>query len=336
MSQLEIRIGPARFANPVFTASGTLGYGTELLGSLPLHRLGGVVSKGLTLTPREGNPPPRVVETPCGMINSIGLENPGIRTYVLDVLPVLREAGVEVILNVEGRTPEEFEALVDLADEAPVQAVEVNVSCPNVESGLLFGQDPRALERLVARLRRRTKKSLWVKLTPNFVDIREEARAAEEGGADAVVIANTYLATAVDVERRAFRLARGFGGLSGPAVHPMTLYLVWRAYQAVSIPIIAVGGIVDVHTALAYWIVGATAVQVGSALFQDPWLPFRILDALPDYLERHGMNTIRDLVGSVQFPDEVASAEPGSPSTPQEAGDPVQRFQNGGGDQNLV
>ncbi len=306
---LEIRIGPARFQNPVFTASGTFGYGTELLSTLPVARLGGVVSKGLTLEPREGNPPPRIVETPCGLLNSIGLENMGIRRYVDEVLPLLREAGVEVILNVEGRTAEEFEALVDLADEAPVQAIEVNVSCPNVESGLLFGQDPLALERLVARLRRRTRKSLWVKLTPSFVDIREEARAAEAGGADAVVIANTYPGTAVDTARRTFLLPRGMGGLSGPAIHPLTLYLVWRAYQVVSIPIVAVGGITRVEDALAYFLVGAVAVQVGSALFQDPWLPFRILDALPEYLETQGMEQIQDLVGSVQFPD-MPSSEP--------------------------
>lgn len=308
---LEIRIGPARFQNPVFTASGTFGYGTELLGIFPVSRLGGVVSKGLTLEPREGNPPPRIVETPCGLLNSIGLENMGIRRYIAEVLPLLQEEGVEVVLNVEGRTEEEFEALVDLADEAPVQAIEVNVSCPNVESGLLFGQDPLALERLVARLRRRTEKSLWVKLTPNFVDIREEARAAEAGGADAVVIANTYLGTAVDVERRMFRLPRGMGGLSGPAIHPLTLYLVWRAYQAVSIPIVAVGGITRVEDALAYFLVGAVAVQVGSALFQDPELPFRILDALPDYLERQGLERFQDLVGSVQFPEVPSEPRPG-------------------------
>lgn len=308
MNPLEIQIGPARFANPVFTASGTFGYGTEHLGNLPLYRLGGVVSKGLTLHPREGNPPPRIVETPCGLINSIGLENMGIHQYVTDVLPWLREAGVEVVLNVEGRTFEEFEALVDLADEAPIQAIEINVSCPNVESGLLFGQDPRGLERLVHRIRKRTRKSLWIKLTPNFVDIRDEARAAEAGGADAVVIANTYLATAVDVGRRVFRLGRGFGGLSGPAIHPMTLYFVWRTYQVISIPIIAVGGIVDVETALAYLIVGASAIQVGSALFQDPWLAFRILDALPEYLKQQGFETVQDLVGSVQFPDKQVPA----------------------------
>ena len=306
---LEIQIGPARFANPVFTASGTFGYGTELLATLPVSRLGGVVSKGLTLEPREGNPPPRIVETPCGLLNSIGLENMGIRRYVDEVLPLLQEAGVEVILNVEGQTAEEFEALVDVADEAPVQAIEVNVSCPNVESGLLFGQDPLALERLVARLRKRTEKSLWVKLTPSFVDIREEARAAEAGGADAVVIANTYPGTAVDVHRRTFILPRGMGGLSGPAIHPLTLYLVWRAYQAVSIPIVAVGGIARVEDALAYFLVGATAVQVGSALFQDPWLPFRILDALPEYLEIQGLETLQDLVGSIQFPD-ASPSEP--------------------------
>lgn len=309
--ELEIRIGPARFKNPVFTASGTFGYGSELLDRLPVSRLGGVVSKGLTLEPRAGNPPPRIVETPCGLLNSIGLENMGIRRYITEILPLLQDEGVEVILNVEGRTEEEFEALVDLADQAPVQAIEVNVSCPNVESGLLFGQDPRALERLVGRLRRRTDKALWIKLTPSFVDIREEARAAEAGGADAVVIANTYPGTAVDVERRTFILPRGMGGLSGPAIHPLTLYLVWRAYQAVSIPIVAVGGIARVEDALAYFIVGATAIQVGSALFQDLELPFRILDALPQYLERQGMERIQDLVGSVQFLEIPSEVRPG-------------------------
>ncbi len=300
---LSVQIGGVRLPNPLMTASGTFGYGHELLETFPVHRLGAVVSKGLTLQPREGNPRPRIAETRCGLLNSIGLENMGLQAYLDTVLPLLRERKVRVVLNVEGRSEAEFYALIERieARKPDVVAVEVNVSCPNVDGGLQFGQDLPLLERLVRGMRERTSFPLWIKLTPSGVDVREEARAAEAGGADAVVVANTYPGMAVDVDRRAFLLPRGFGGLSGPAIHPMTLYWVHEVVGAVQIPVIAVGGVHDFASAVAYLLVGARAVQIGSALFVEPDLPYRILDRLPAYLRDQGVSSVEALVGSLRL-----------------------------------
>ncbi len=308
---LSITIGQVTLPNPLLTASGTFGYGHELLESFPVQRLGAVVSKGLTLRPREGNPRPRIAETRCGLLNSIGLENMGLEAYLHRVLPLLRERGVRVVLNVEGRSEEEFYALAEKveAHQPEILALEVNVSCPNVEGGLWFGQDLHLLERLVRGMRARTRFPLWIKLTPSGVDVREEARAAEQGGADAVVVANTYPGMAVDVARRRFLLHRGMGGVSGPAIHPLTLYWVHEVVGAVGIPVIAVGGIHDFDSAVAYLLVGARAVQIGSALFVDPELPYRILSRLPDYLRDQGFTSVSSLIGSLRL-DRPATQRP--------------------------
>jgi len=298
---LSVELGPLRLANPVLTASGTFGYGLEFEPFLELGRLGGLVTKGLSPRPRQGNPPPRIVETPAGMLNSIGLQNVGVDAFIEEKLPELRRYPMAVVANVFGETEAEYVEVCSKLDQAGgVAAIELNVSCPNVEKGgMIFGNDPVALSRVTRACRDATSLPLIVKLSPNVTDIRDTARGAADGGADILSLINTFVGMAVDVDRRRPVLARGSGGLSGPAIRPLAVWLTWQVHQAVKLPLIGMGGIVHARDALEFILAGASAVQVGTANFIHPDAATRVLDGVEEYLVRHGIASVRELVGSL-------------------------------------
>jgi dihydroorotate dehydrogenase (NAD+) catalytic subunit len=307
---LSVELGPLKLKNPVLTASGTFGYGLEFLPFFELGELGGLATKGLSPRPRPGNPPTRIVETPSGMLNTIGLQNVGVDTFLEEKLPRLREHDTAVIANVFGETEAEYvEVCAKLDGAEGVAAVELNVSCPNVEEGgMIIGTDPGALSRITRACRDATRLPLIVKLTPNVTDIRVTARAAEDGGADILSLINTYVGMAIDVERRAPVLARISGGLSGPAIRPLAVWLVWQARKTVSLPLIGIGGIMDARDALEFILAGASAVQVGTANFVHPDAPIRVLRGLEQHLETHGIATVTELVGAAQPTEETGTA----------------------------
>ncbi len=288
--------------NPVLTASGTFGYGLEFEPFCDLAALGGIVVKGISPRPRAGNPPPRLVETPCGMLNAIGLQNVGVDAFRGEKLPVLREHGVTVIVNVYGHEVADYVAVVRaLAREPGVAAFELNLSCPNVrEGGLEIGRSPAAIREVTAAVREVTGRPVWVKLTPAVTDIAETARAAVEGGADAVSLVNTFPGMVVDVETRRPVLHRGTGGLSGPAIRPLAVALVHRVARAVDVPVIGIGGITCVRDVVEFLLVGATAVQVGTANFHDPALAARLVGDLDRWCADHGVADVRELVGALE------------------------------------
>lgn len=298
---LSVELGPLRLANPVLTASGTFGYGLEFKPFLDLGRLGGLVTKGLSPRPRQGNPPPRIVETPAGMLNSIGLQNVGVDAFIADKLPELRQHRLAVVANVFGETEAEYVEVCSKLDQAEgVTAIELNVSCPNVEKGgMIFGNDPAALARVTRACRNATSLPLIVKLSPNVTDIRDTARGAADGGADILSLINTFVGMAVDVERRRPVLARASGGLSGPAIRPLAVWLTWQVHQAVDLPLIGMGGIVTARDALEFILAGASAVQVGTANFVHPDAATRVLGGLEEYLTRHEIASIQELVGTL-------------------------------------
>ncbi len=299
MADLSVEITGIRFKNPIFVASGTFGYGLELKDSIPVDKIGAIVTKGLTINPKIGNPPPRLVETPCGLINSIGLENIGIREFVEKKLPDLKKLGVRIVANISGDSEWDYFEAVEIADDADgIDAIELNVSCPNVEKGgMEFGRNVKMLEELVSGVRRRTGKPLWVKITPNFVDIVDEARAAVNGGADAISAINTLLGMHVDVQKKSFTIKRKFGGLSGPAIRPIALYVVWKLVNSIDVPVIGIGGIDSLDAALQFFMVGARAVQIGTANFVDPLTSIKIVSELNDYLDKNGYGSIQNIVG---------------------------------------
>ena len=299
---LSVTLGPLRLKNPVLAASGTFGYGIEFEPFFDLGALGGFVTKGLSPAPRRGNPPPRIVETPAGMLNTIGLQNVGVDAFLADKLPRLRGHDTAVIANVFGETDAEYVEVCHKLDAAEgVRAIELNVSCPNVdEGGMIYGTDPRALERVTRACRRATRLPLIVKLSPNVTDIRVTARAAEAGGADILSLVNTFVGMAVDVERRRPVLAKVSGGLSGPAIRPLAVWMTWQARQAVALPLIGIGGIVDAADALEFLLVGATAVQVGTATFVHPDAALRVLRGIEEYLVRHEFRSVREIVGKLE------------------------------------
>jgi dihydroorotate dehydrogenase (NAD+) catalytic subunit len=290
--------------NPVMTASGTCGYGVELLPFFDLSRLGAVVVKGLSVEPRTGNPPPRIVETCGGMLNAIGLENIGVEAFVVDMLPRLREYQTFFFVNILGESPEEYGILAErLGQEEGIHGFEVNVSCPNVQrGGIAFGSDPDMLERLVRFLRDKTKRPLIIKLSPNVTDIVDMAKSAEAGGADALTLINTIRGMSVDAESRKPDLATVVGGLSGPAIKPVALRMVWEVASQVRIPVIGAGGIVGADDAVEFLVAGASAVQVGTAGFQNPNASIEIIEGIEAYLERHGLNSVGELIGSLEVP----------------------------------
>ena len=288
---------------PVMTASGTCGYGLELTPYLDLSRLGALVVKGISLEPRPGNPPPRIVETSGGMLNAIGLENIGMKAFLSETLPRLREVETVVIVNILGESQEEYGTLVDqMSRQEGIDGFEVNVSCPNVrKGGIAFGSDPDMLEKLVGLLRKRTEKPLIVKLSPNVTDIVDMARRAEAGGADGLTLINTIRGMSIDLESRRPHLATVVGGLSGPAIKPVALRMVWEVAKEVRIPVIGVGGILSGEDAVEFLIAGASAVQVGTAHFRNPAACIEVTEGMERYLVRHGIQDVRDLIGSIQL-----------------------------------
>ena len=300
---LSVRIGSLTLKNPVMSASGCFGYGVEYAEAVDLSTLGAVVVKGLFLKPREGHPAPRIVETPAGMINAIGLQGIGVHRFVSEKLPELRAHRATVVVNVCGTTVDEYaEVSRILSDAEGVHAIELNISCPNIkEGGIQFGCSLGGTHEVVSAVRKVTSLPIMPKLTPNVTDPASFARAAEEAGADAVSLVNTFLALAIDVEARRPMISNGMGGLSGPAIRPIAVRMVYECQQAVKIPVVGMGGIMDARDALEFMIAGATAVQVGTANFVDPLLWQRMIDGISDYLRRHDIESAMALVGSVDM-----------------------------------
>lgn len=297
---LSVRIGSLTLPNPLIAASGCFGYGVEYEQVVDLSVLGGVAVKGLFLAEREGHPPPRVVETPSGMINAIGLQGIGVHRFVKEKLPRLRELGARTIVNVCGSTIDEYVEVTRVLSQADgVAAIELNISCPNIkEGGIQFGCSLTGTHNVVSAVRKVTHLPVIPKLTPNVTDVASFARASEEAGADAVSLVNTFLAMAIDVETRRPKITNVLGGLSGPAIRPIAVRMVWECFQLVKIPIIGMGGITEARDALEFMLAGATAVQIGTANFVDPFLWTKVLDGMRDYLTRHGVTRISDLVGA--------------------------------------
>ncbi|MEO6807964.1 MAG: dihydroorotate dehydrogenase [Isosphaeraceae bacterium] len=299
---LTTRLGRLTLKNPVLVASGTFGYVREMAGFLPLERLGGVIPKTVTFLPRTGNATPRTVETASGLLNAIGLDNDGIDHFIIHHLPYLRNVGTAVIANIAGEDEDQFVNMAErIGSEPGVAAIELNVSCPNVSHGLDLGIDPGAVTRLVRRIRAACPLPIIAKLTPNVTDIVAIARAAAEGGADAVSLVNTFLGLAIDWRRRRPILANNVGGLSGPAIKPLALRMVWQVARALpDLPVIGIGGISNVDDALEFLVAGASAIQVGTATFFDPTASIRLLDDLPARLRELGATSLREVVGTVQ------------------------------------
>ena len=304
MADLSVRIGDLRLKNPFIAASGCFGYGVEYAGAVDLASLGGVAVKGLFLAEREGHPPPRSVETPAGMLNAIGLQGIGVHRFVAEKLPELRRLGATVIVNVCGSTIDEYcEVSRVLSDAEGVAAIELNISCPNIkEGGIQFGCSLTGTFDVVSAVRKVTRLPLIPKLTPNVTDVASFARASADAGADAVSLVNTFLAMAIDVETRKPRLSNVLGGLSGPAIRPIAVRMVYECRQAVSLPIIGMGGIATVEDALEFLIAGADAVQVGTVNFTDPFLWTRLIAGVDAYLDRHQFARVGDLVGRIVLP----------------------------------
>ncbi len=298
---LGVDIGGLQLKNPVMTASGTFGYGGEFRELVDLGRLGAIIVKGVSLSPTKGNPPPRVVETHGGMLNAIGLENIGFDALAARKLPALRSLGTPVLVNIYGRTEEEYGRLAERVEETDgIDGVEVNISCPNVKAGgAAFGTDPRAVARVVRTVRSRTRKPVMVKLSPNVTDIVSIARAAEGEGADSLSLINTLTAMAVDIHTRRPRLANITGGLSGPAIKPVALRMVWQVARAVRVPVVGIGGIMTWSDAVEFLMVGASAVQVGTANLVNPRATMEIIDGLRRYLAEQGIARAADVVNTL-------------------------------------
>lgn len=299
---LRVSLGNLTLKNPVMTASGTFGYAREFETYLNLNRLGAIVVKGLSLQPSGGNPPPRVVETPCGMLNAIGLENVGVDAFARDKLPFLQTLQTPVFTNIYGRKAEDYAALAERIEALPaVAGIEINISCPNVKAGgVAFGVDPDSAGRVVREVRRRFQRLLLVKLSPNVSDVTVIARRVEDEGADALSLINTITGMAVDVESRRPVLANITGGLSGPAIRPVALRMVWQVCRSVSVPVVGIGGILSARDALEFLIVGATAVQVGTANFVNPRATMDIIDGLEAWLAEKGIARVTDVIGSLE------------------------------------
>jgi dihydroorotate dehydrogenase (NAD+) catalytic subunit len=301
---LSVRIGSLTLINPLIAASGCFGYGVEYADLIDLSTLGAIVTKGLFLKEREGHPAPRIVETPAGMVNAIGLQGIGVERFVAEKLPELRARRATVIVNVCGTTIAEYaEVSRILSDAEGVAAIELNISCPNIkEGGIQFGCSLGGTHDVVRAVRKVTRLPIMPKLTPNVTDVASFARASEEAGADAVSLVNTFLAMVIDVETRRPKISNGLGGLSGPAIRPIAVRMVHECHEAVKIPIVGMGGIMDARDALEFMIAGATAVQVGTANFVDPLIWPKLDAGIREYMERHRVSRISDLVGTIKSP----------------------------------
>lgn len=298
---LTVNIGKLKLKNPVMTASGTFGYGEEYSEFIDLNNLGAIVVKGISLKPMEGNPPPRICETPCGMLNAIGLQNVGLKRFLKEKLPFLRKYDFKIIVNVFGSSISEYLKIAETLDEAGVDAIELNVSCPNVKKGgMIFGTDRKMLGRLILKLRSSVKNAVLItKLSPNVSDIKEFAKIAEDSGSDAISLINTIPGLSIDINTRKPKIKNITGGLSGPAIKPIALRMVYEAYKTVKIPIIGMGGIMDAGDAIEFMIAGATAIAVGTANFVNPRATTDILNGLIEYMEKENIQKINDLTGSL-------------------------------------
>ena len=299
MADLSINIGSLQLKNPVLTASGTFGYGLEFADFIDLSRLGGIIVKGTTLEPRQGNPAPRLAETPQGVLNCVGLQNKGVGYFCEHIYPKVRQLGTNVLVNVSGSTVESYaECAARVAALDDIPAIELNISCPNVkQGGMAFGVTPEGAASVVRAVRAVYPRTLIVKLSPNVTDIAAIARAVEGEGADAVSLINTLMGMAIDAERMRPVLSIKTGGLSGPAVKPVALRMVWQVYEAVSIPIIGLGGIMNATDAIEFILAGASAVEIGTANFVDPTVSVKVIEGVDAYLARHGVGSVRELVG---------------------------------------
>lgn len=298
---MSVNIAGVEWKNPVTVASGTFGSGAEYSEFTDLNKLGAVTTKGVANVPWPGNPTPRVAEVYGGMLNAVGLQNPGIELFCKRDIPFLKQYDTKIIVNVCGHSTEEYvEVVKRLADE-PVDMLEINISCPNVkEGGIAFGQDPKAVEAITREMKKYAKQPIIMKLSPNVTDITEMARAAEAGGADAVSLINTITGMKIDVNRRKFVLANKTGGMSGPAIHPVAVRMVYQTAQAIKIPIIGMGGIMTAEDAIEMILAGATAISVGTANFVNPKTTMEIVDGIEKYMEKYHVNDIKELVGAVQ------------------------------------
>lgn len=298
---LAVDIAGVKLANPVMEASGTFGSGMEYSEYVDLNRLGAVVTKGVANVPWPGNPTPRIAETYGGMINAIGLQNPGLDTFCKRDIPFLKQYDTKIIVNVCGKTEEDYVDAVEKLGEQPVDMLEINISCPNVkEGGIAFGQVPAMAEKITAAVKKVAKQPIIMKLSPNVTDIAEMARAVEAGGADAVSLINTITGMKIDVNRRTFAVANKTGGLSGPAIKPVAVRMVYQVANAIKLPIIGMGGIATAEDALEFIMVGATGVSVGTANFNDPMTTIKVIDGIKDYMIRNGVKDINELIGCVK------------------------------------
>ena len=298
---MSVNIAGVEFKNPVMEASGTFGSGMEYSEFVDLNRLGAVVTKGVANVPWPGNPTPRIAETYGGMINAIGLQNPGIDVFAKRDIPFLKKYDTRIIVNVCGRTTEDYIEVVERLGEEPVDMLEINISCPNVkEGGIAFGQDPKAVEAITKAVKAHAKQPVIMKLSPNVTDITVMAKAAEAGGADAISLINTLTGMKIDVERRTFALANKTGGLSGPAIKPVAVRMVYQAANAVRVPIIGMGGIANASDALEFILAGATAVSIGTANFHNPYATVETVDGIQAYMQKNGVKDIKELIGAVR------------------------------------
>ena len=302
MARLDVKIGELTLKNPVTTASGTFGYGTEYIDFMDLGKLGGIFVKGTTIEPRQGNDYPRMAETPSGMLNSVGLQNKGVDYFVEHLYPVIKEYDTHMMVNVSGSTVEDYVACAEkLADLDKMPAIELNISCPNVkEGGMAFGTSCRSAAEVTRAVRAVFPKTLIVKLSPNVTSVSDIAKAVEAEGADSVSLVNTFLGMAIDVESRRPMLSTITGGLSGPCIKPIAVRMVWEVFRAVNVPIIGMGGICTWQDAVEFILAGAAAIQVGTYNFIDPAAPIKILEGINNYLDRHGFASVNDLVGQMQ------------------------------------
>ncbi len=297
----KVKLAGVTLKNPVMTASGTFGSGAEYAEFVDLNKLGAVVTKGVANVPWEGNPTPRIAETYGGMLNAVGLQNPGIDLFVERDIPFLTKYDTKIIVNVCGRTAEDYCEVVRRLAEQPVDMLEINISCPNVEEGgIAFGQNPKSVEAITKEVKKYAKQPIIMKLSPNVTDIAEMAKAAEAGGADALSLINTITGMKIDIHRRTFALANKTGGLSGPAIHPVAVRMVYQTAQAVQIPIIGMGGISTAEDALEMILAGATAVSVGTANFHNPLVTMEIVKGIREYMEQNGVEDIGELIGGVR------------------------------------
>jgi len=298
---LEVNIGKLKLKNPVMAASGTFGYGTEFEDLADIERLGAIVTKTVTAHARVGNRPPRVVETPSGMLNSIGLENPGVDKFIKDKLPALRKLKVPIIASIAGEDTEEYKKVAQRLDRIDeIAAIEINISCPNIETNRLFAQSEKATEGVVEAVRGATQKTIITKLSPNVTDIVSIAKAAESAGSDALSLINTITSMAVDIEKKAAKLGNITGGLSGPAIKPIALLMVWKVYHNVNIPVIGMGGIMDWRDAVEFILCGSTAVNVGTANFVNPNAAAEVAQGLAAYLKKKNIKGVNSLIGNLK------------------------------------